>query len=87
MSSKNRLRYSDNRNLTEAYEKAQQIVNKVLEQSSQSGRSINDLPLSVVPTDIMYFISLSLIVAYDQLTKHELVTGGYISKTNKQNLH
>lgn len=79
--SKRKFRHWDNRLLFQTLEKAVQIKGKIDE---SCGLELNpeDLPMSVVPTNILYDIAICYEAMYEKLLEEELIVSGYPKSSN-----
>lgn len=78
MSSKAKLKFRtiDTVGLTDSLEHAIQFSSKVEELLSGSG-SIDNLPPSIVPTEVLYNLSCGYEILYNRLMEYELLKAGY----------
>lgn len=74
--SKRKFRHWDNRLLFQTLEKALQLKNKIDE---HCGIEFNpeDLPMSIIPTEIVYDIAICYEAMYEKLLEEELLVAGY----------
>lgn len=74
--SKRKFRFWDNKLLFQTLEKTLQLKNKIDE---ACGKELNpeDLPMSVLPTHIVYDIALCYEAMYEKLMEEQLVVAGY----------
>lgn len=76
-----KFRIWDDKVIAEYYETALAIRDNVLKQCAQHQVNPEDLPQSVIPTEILYDLATVFEVVVDKLYAHELITGGYIKDT------
>ena len=82
--SKRKFRVWDNKLIFTTLQKVIQISGKI-EEKCTNEISPDMLPMSMVPTDILYDITACFEAIYDKLLEEELVTAGYQKST--QSLH
>lgn len=78
--SKRKFRFWDNKILFQTLQSSLQIKEKVEEQCGQE-LTPEDLPMSVVPTHILYDIAICYEAMYDKLLEEELIVAGYPKST------
>ena len=71
-----KFRVWDNRLIYETLQKTTQIANTV-EAKCVEGVTPQDLPQSIVPTDILYDLCMCYQALYDKLETEELLQSGY----------
>lgn len=76
-----KFRHWDNKFLFQNYERTVQILGKV-EELCVEDTLPEDLPMSMIPTDILYDIASSYEAMYKKLLELELLTSGYPKATN-----
>jgi hypothetical protein len=66
-------------------QKLMQFRDKILElfKNTEDAKTINDLPPSMIPTDLLYDIAVCYEGMYDTLIKAQLIKAGHIT-TSKQ---
>ena len=84
MDSKNKRKFKiwDNKTLFQVYELVSQIKFKIEERCSET-TGPDELPMSVVPTDILYDIAACYEAMYIKLLDEELLVAGYPKSTNQ----
>lgn len=78
--SKRKFRFWDNKILFQTLQNSLQIKEKV-EEKCGNELTPEDLPMSVVPTHILYDIAVCYEAMYDKLLEEELIVAGYPKST------
>jgi hypothetical protein len=81
-SNKLKFRHWDNKFLFQQYERAVQLADKIDTMLEDQKVDPDDLPMSMIPTDIIYDIALGYTSMYDKLLEHGLLVQGYPKQTN-----
>lgn len=79
--SKNKFRHWDNKLLFQGYEQVSQILAKIEEQVDDNYLP-EDMPMSMIPSNIIYDISAGYMAMYEKLLEQELLEAGYPKSTN-----
>ena len=74
--SKRKFRVWDNRLLFQTLEKTLQLKNKIDEHCGDEFNA-EDLPMSIIPTEIIYDIAICYEAMYEKLLEEELLVAGY----------
>lgn len=84
MNSKNKRKFRmwDSKTLFQVYDLVSQIKFKIEERCSEETNP-QDLPMSIVPTDMLYDIAACYEAMYMKLLDEELLVAGYPKSTNK----
>ena len=84
MSSKSgrKFRLRDKPLLSGTYEQATQIKSKLEDSLTDDTPDLEALPMSVIPSVILYDLSLAYISVYDKLLAEELIASGNTTKSN-----
>lgn len=82
---KRKFRLWDSNSLFQGYERATQICAKI-EESCKNDANPEDLPMSLVPTDILYDLMVCYHAMYNKLLDESLIQNGY-PKTNPTKKH
>lgn len=77
-----KFRTQDNTRANLTYEKVLQIKHKILEISETKKIHIMDLPMSSIPSNVLFDITSCYIAMYEKLLEEELLVAGY-PKPNK----
>lgn len=74
--SKRKFRFWDNRLLFQTLEKAIQVKENI---EARCTEDVNpqDLPMSIIPTAVLYDIAICYEAMYDKLLEEELIVAGY----------
>lgn len=80
---KRKFRLWDNKILFQGYEQTTQILAKLDEQISDDVFP-EDLPMSLLPTNILYDLASCYVAMYEKLLTEELLDLGYPKSTNTQ---
>lgn len=83
MNSRNNRKFKlwDSKVLAIVYEQVLQIKTRIEAQCSDN-IGPEDLPMSAIPSDVLYDIAACYVAMYDKLYTDELVTSGYPKQTN-----
>ncbi len=83
MNSKNKrkFRFWDNKALFEVFQQVTQIKT-VIESKCSDKIGPESLPMSVVPTEVLYDIAACYEAMYEKLLEEELLVAGYPKSTN-----
>jgi hypothetical protein len=82
---KRKFRLWDSNSLFQGYERAIQICAKI-EESCAQNTNPEDLPMSLVPTDVLYDLMVCYHAMYNKLLDESLISNGY-PKTNPTKKH
>jgi hypothetical protein len=77
MTNKRKFRYWDNKLIFHSLQRAIQIKHKIEEQCKGQEVDPYTLPMSLVPTHILYDLTACYEAMYDKLLDEELITSGY----------
>lgn len=77
---KRKFRLWDSNSIFQGYERAIQIAAKI-EESCKGNINPENLPMSVVPTDILYDIMICYHAMYNKLLDESLIQNGYPKTT------
>jgi hypothetical protein len=77
MSNKRKFRYWDNKVLFNSLQKAVQIKSKIEEQCYARQVDPSELPMSMIPTQVLYELAACYWATYDKLLEEELISNGY----------
>ncbi len=82
MNSKNQRKFRiwDNTSIYQSYEQAAQIMFNI-EQVCGDAQNPEDLPKSVIPSEVLYDIAAHYVAMYEKLLEEELITCGYPKST------
>ena len=70
----------DSKVLTLSYEQVLQIKTRIENACIESGIEPTDLPMSAVPSHILYDISVCYLALYQKTLENDLISSGYPSK-------
>lgn len=79
--SKRKFRFWDNNALFQVLEQVTQIKS-VIESKCSETVGPESLPMSVIPTEVLYDIAACYEAMYDKLLEEELLVAGYPKSTN-----
>jgi hypothetical protein len=82
---KRKFRVWDNITLFQALEQTNQLITKI-EELCGDDTGPKDLPMSMIPTDILYNIAVCYEAMYDKLLDEDLLVAGY-PKSNSTKTH
>lgn len=81
--SERKFKFWDNRLLFQTYQQVIQLKDKVEQKCIEQEQSPEELPMSIVPTHIMYNIAACYEAMYEKLLSEELLVAGYTPKASK----
>lgn len=79
--SRRKFRFWDNHFLFQTLQQALQVKDKVEEKCEEQQINPQDLPMSLVPTQVLYNIACCYEAMYEKLMKEELLVAGYPKST------
>lgn len=78
--SSRKFRFWDNKLLFQTLEKAIQVKDNI-EQKCGTTLIPEQLPMSIIPTNVLYDIAICYEAMYDKLLEEELIVAGYTKST------
>lgn len=76
-----KLRVWQSNDFLQVWEKAAQIV-AAIEEKNDGKTHLEDLPMSLMPTDVLYDIAFNYLEMHTLLVENQLLTGGYPKQTS-----
>lgn len=72
-----KFRFWDNKVIFHNLQRVIQIKQKIEQQCIENEVNPNSLPMSMIPTDVLYDMAACYEAMYDKLLEEELITSGY----------